>query len=447
LAQEYSALLTVRHPARLKIPARAARKRLRLPAAVVGALLVAEVAVWLLRPEQSIEPANVPESQYFSTAQLERARDFAAGQRLLGLGAIAVQGALLVLAVARPPQGAVRLAERAAERLPLVAARGRPLAAGALLGAGLVAVLELAPLPLRAVARQRALDVGLATQGWGSWAWDAAKGLAVTGVLAAAGAALFLALMRRFPRRWWLGGAAAVVVIEVLFVWLGPVLLAPIFNRFSELPQGRTRADVLALARRADVDVGEVFVVDASRRTRRANAFVTGLGQTKRVVLYDTLIERFTPAQLQLVVAHELGHVKERDLLRGMVWVMLVAPVGLYTVMLLTARWSARARATPGSPASLPAFALALAVVIFGGTVISNQLSRRVEARADSFALELTGEPRQFVAMERRLALVNLSDPSPPKLLRWLFATHPATIDRIGAAVAYERRERKRPER
>jgi STE24 endopeptidase len=426
-------VVTVRHPARLKIPARAARERFRLPAAIVGALLVAELAVWLLRPEQPIEPADVPESRYFSAAQLERARDFAAGQRLLGLGAIAVQGAVLVIAVVRPPRRAVRLAERAA--------RGRVAVAGALLGAGFVTVVELAPLPLRAVARQRALDVGLATQGWGSWTWDLAKALAVAGVLAAAGAALFLALMRRFPRRWWLGGAGAVVAIEVLFVWLGPVVLAPLFSRFSELPQGRTRGDVLALARRADVDVGEVFVVDASRRTRGANAFVTGLGQTKRVVLYDTLIERFTPAQVRLVVAHELGHVKERDLLRGMLWVLLVAPSGMYAVMLLTGRWAARARASPGSPASLPAFALALALVTFGGTVISNQLSRRIEERADAFALELTGEPRQFVAMERRLALVNLSDPDPPKVLGWLFATHPSAIDRIGAAVAFERRD------
>jgi STE24 endopeptidase len=316
------------------------------------------------------------------------------------------------------------------------------LVTGALLGAGLATVIELAPLPLRAVARQRALDVGLATQGWGDWAVDVAKALGIGAALAGAGAALFLALMRRFPRRWWLGGAVAVVAIEVLFVWLGPVLLAPLFSRFEPLSQGRARAEVVELARRAEVDVGEVFVVDASRRTRGANAFVTGIGHTKRVVLYDTLIERFTPAQVRLVVAHELGHVKQRDLLRGMLWVALVAPAGMYVVALLTTRWATRARTTPGSPGSLPAFALALALVAFAATVVSNQLSRRVEARADVFALELTSEPRQFVAMERRLALVNLADPDPPRAFAWLFGTHPPPIDRIGAAVAFAERER-----
>jgi STE24 endopeptidase len=407
------------------------RKRFGFPVAVVGALLIAEAAVWLLRPDESIEPVPVSESDYFSAAELDRARDYASGQRLLGLGVLAVQGAVLVLAVARPPRRAVALAERSA--------RGHELVAGALVGAGLVAAVELAPLPLRAIARQRSLDAGLATQSWEAWAWDVAKGLGIGMVLAGAAAALFLAMMRRYGRRWWLAGAGAVVAIEVLLVWLGPVVLAPLFNRYSELPPGRTRSDVVALAREADVDVGDVFVVDASRRTRGANAFVTGLGHTKRVVLYDTLIERFTPEQVRLVVAHELGHVHNHDLRRGMLWVAIAAPAGMYLVMRLTTRWSSRAGTTPGSAASLPAFALALAIVSFGGMAVSNQLSRSIEARADAFSLELTREPRQFIEMEKRLTLVNLSDPDPPAALRWLFGTHPSPIERIGAGVAFER--------
>jgi STE24 endopeptidase len=407
------------------------RKRFGFPVAVVGALLIAEAAVWLLRPDEPIEPVPVSESDYFSAAELDRARDYASGQRLLGLGVLAVQGAVLVLAVARPPRRAVALAERSA--------RGHELVAGALVGAGLVAAVELAPLPLRALARQRSLDAGLATQSWEGWAWDVAKGLGIGMVLAGAAAALFLAMMRRYGRRWWLAGAGAVVAIEVLLVWLGPVVLAPLFNRYSELPPGRTRSDVVALAREADVDVGDVFVVDASRRTRGANAFVTGLGHTKRVVLYDTLIERFTPEQVRLVVAHELGHVHNHDLRRGMLWVAIAAPAGMYLVMRLTTRWSTRAGTAPGSAASLPAFALALAIVSFGGMVISNQLSRSIEARADAFSLELTREPRQFIEMEKRLSVVNLSDPDPPAALRWLFGTHPSPIERIGAGVAFER--------
>jgi STE24 endopeptidase len=111
----------------------------------------------------------------------------------------------------------------------------------------------------------------------------------------------------------------------------------------------------------------------------------------------------------------------------------------MLVVMLLTHHWSARAGARPGSPASLPAFALALALVVFTATVVSNQLSRRVEADADAYSLQLTGESRQFIRMERRLALVNVTDPDPPRLFHFLFATHPSVMERVGAAVAFER--------
>jgi STE24 endopeptidase len=406
--------------------------RLRLPAAVVAAVLVAEAAVWLLRPDGVIDPLPVSESAYFSAAELDRAHDFRDLQRLIGIGGLVAQGALLALLVARPPRSAIARAQRLA--------RDRPVVGAALVGAGVILAVQLVALPFGAWAHERAADVGLSTQDWGAWMSDRAKAAAVAGVLAAGGAALFSVLMRRFPRRWWLAGAGAVVAIEIVFVWLAPVVVDPLFNRYEDLPQGRTRAAVTQLAERAGVDVGDVLVVDASRRTTAANAYVNGLGHTKRVVLYDTLLERFDPAQVDLVVAHELGHVKQRDLARGMLWVAIVAGPGMYVVMLLTRRWGARAGASPGAPGSMPALALALAVVSFGLTVVSNQLSRAVEGRADTFALELAGKPREFIELERRLALANVADPDPPGAYRFLFGTHPPTVDRIGMALEFERR-------
>ena len=406
------------------------RRRLTLPAAVVGAVLVAEAAVWVLRPHGAIEPRPVSESSYFSARELDRVHDYADVQRLLGLGTLAVEGALLVLLVARPPRRAIALLDAAGRR--------RPLVAGALAGAALAVALQVAPLPLRALAHERAVDYDLSRQGWGGWLEDAGKGIGIGAVLAGIGASFFLAIMRRSPRRWWLPGAAAVVAIEVVFVWLAPVVLAPIFNRFEPLPAGRVRSEVVTLARRAGVDVGEVYVVDASRRTETANAYVTGFGRTKRVVLYDTLVDRFQLGQLRLIVAHELGHVKQHDVLRGMAWVALVAPGAMLVVMLLTRRFVGRSGRAPGAPATLPAFALALALVSFAAGVVSNQLSRRIEAKADTFALELTSAPRPFVAMQRDLTLSNLSDPDPPAALVWLFGTHPAAVERIGAALEFE---------
>ena len=406
-------------------------RRWRLPAAVVVALLIAEGAVLVMRPAQDLDPVPVAASSLFRPSELERARDYAGGQRLLGLGAILAQTGVLVLLVVRPPR-------RAVSRLTRVA-RGHAAPATALVGGALMLVASIAAVPFTAVAHERAVDFGKSTQSWVEWGSDWLTSSAIAAVLAAAVAVLFAALMRRLPRGWWVPGAGAVLCIAVVFVWLAPVVLDPVFNSYRELPAGATRADVEQLARRADVDVGEVLVVDASRRTTAANAYVGGLGHTKRVVLYDTLLTRFTPDQVRLVVAHELGHVKHRDVQRGVLWLAIVAPGAMLVVMLLTRRWSARAGTRPGTAASLPAFALALALVALSTSVVSNQLSRPVEADADAYSLGLTGEARQFVAMERRLARVNLTDPDPPALYGFLFATHPSVVERVGAALAFER--------
>jgi Zn-dependent protease with chaperone function len=256
-------------------------------------------------------------------------------------------------------------------------------------------------------------------------------------VLAGAGAALLLALMRRFPRRWWLPGSVGAVAISAAFLYAGPVLLDPIFNRFRPLPAGRTRRDVLELARKAGVTVGEVYEVDASRRTTAANAYVTGLGRTKRVVLYDTLLTRFSRAETNLVVAHELGHVHHRDVPRSLLYLALVAPAGLFAAARLTERWRPP-DTDPGAPASLPGAVLALGAAAFATSTVANQLSRMVERRADSFSLELTGEPGAFISSEKRLAVQNLADPDPPGWKTFLLSTHPPTIERIGMAVAFE---------
>jgi STE24 endopeptidase len=228
-----------------------------------------------------------------------------------------------------------------------------------------------------------------------------------------------------------------VVAFGVLTIYAGPVVLDPIFNTFKALPQGEVRADVLELARKAGVDVGEVYEIDASRRTTAANAYVTGLGHTKRVVLYDTLVENFSRDELRLVVAHELGHVRYDDVRNGLLYLAIVAPFGMFAVARLTGRLAPGSAA--GTPAMLPALALSATVLATTITTISNQYSRAIEARADAFALQSTGEAKPFISFERGIALRNLSDPDPPDWLTFLVATHPPAIERIGLGVAYER--------
>ena len=295
----------------------------------------------------------------------------------------------------------------------------------------------MATLPVSAIASERARDVGLVTQGWLGWAGDVAKSEAIGALFAAAGGALLIVGMRRFGRRWWIPGAATVVAFGVIITYAGPVVLDPVFNKFKRLPAGETRSDVLALAKRAGVDVGEVYEIDASRRTSAANAYVNGLGHTKRVVLYDNLLRDFTPAEVRLVVAHELGHVRHRDVPRGLLYLAIVAPFGMFAVARLGERLAPRDAA--GTPLALPAMVLAVALVAPTITVVSNQLSRAVERSADGFALELTREPETQIAFQRKIAIKNVSDPDPPDWVTFLLGTHPPTIERIGQAATAAR--------
>jgi STE24 endopeptidase len=381
--------------------------------ALVAAVVVAEAAVLLLRPrETGPDPVPVAPRAYFSADELSRAEGFRAGQRWIFLGQTAIELGLLVLLVRRPPR--LRSAAATAAVVSLT--------------------VGVAGLPLRAVARERAKDVGLVTQDVWGWAGDVGKELAIGGVIAAVGGGLLLLSMRRLGRRWWIAGAVAVTGFGVVITYAGPVVLDPLFNRFTPLTEGTLRKDVLALAERAGVDVGEVYEVDASRRTTAANAYVNGLGHTKRVVLYDTLLEDFSPDEVRLVVAHELGHVHHHDVPYGLLYLALAAPFGVLAV----ARLGEALGGGAGEDARkvIPATALALALVVPGVSAVSSQLSRAVEKRADAFALELTRDPEALIGFERRITLQNVGDPDPPPVWQALFGTHPTTMERIGQAIA-----------
>lgn len=404
----------------------------RLGLAAVAMAVVAEGAVWLLAPsEEGIPPLAVEATDFLDSELIATAVDYRDGQRLLLLAGIGAQLVVVgALAIGRP---------RAARGVFESLARRRwagPAAAGFLV----IAAAELASLPASLAAHERAVDFGISTQSTGAWLLDAGRSLAITGAIAAGGATLLAGLVRRYPRRWWLPAAAGATGLGAALTLLGPVLIAPQFNDFEALPDGSAlRADVLELGRRAGVDVGEVYRVDASRRSSTLNAYVDGLGPTKRVVLYDNLIEDADRPELESVVAHELAHVAHSDIPRGIAFVAIVAPLGLLFTRELTGVLLRRSGAEPGSPASVPALLLALGVASFLLGIAGNQLSRKVEASADAFALRITDDPQALIALQTRLARTNLSDPDPPGLQRILFGTHPTTVERIGSALAWQR--------
>jgi STE24 endopeptidase len=411
------------------MPSGPAPRWLRLGATAVAAVVVAEAAAWLLRPRDVIEPLPADEGAYFSPQELDEARDYRSGQRLIMIGGLLAEGAVLVLIASGRPASSRRVLERLGER---------PALGGAAAAAGVFGAVAVVTLPFGIAAHERAVDAGLSTQGLGDWMADWGKATAISAGLAAAVGTGALALMRRFGERWWIPGSAAVVGAAAIFTWLAPVLLAPVFNKFEPLEEGPARRDALELADRAGVEVGEVYRVDASRRSTAINAYVGGLGPSKRVVLYDTLLEDLDQGERRSVIAHELSHVEGRDIQRGLLFVAIVTPLALIFATGLAREVARRRGAELGQPASLPAVALAIAVTAFVIQIPGNQLSREVEARADTFALELTDDPRGAIELQQRLADRNLSDPDPPDVTSFIFGTHPTTMQRIGEALAWQ---------
>jgi STE24 endopeptidase len=392
---------------------------------VLLALAAAEGGVRLLAPrEQPIEPAKVDLASYFSEAEIRRGARYARPQLALALAQGAVELVALAAVVRRPPRWLGRPFKR-------------PLAGAAASAAELAVGLSLPALPLRAIARKRGIAVGLITQSWRDWAADLLKASAIEAVLAAGAGAGAVALTRRYPRGWWLPAAAGSVAFGAGLAALAPVVLDPVFNDFTPLPDGETRSDVLDLAAAAGVKVGEVFAVDASRRTTAANAYVAGLGPTKRVVLFDTLLDRYSRDEVRVVVAHELAHVRNRDVPRGVAYAALVAPA----VALAVQRLSWALSPERGTAAALPAMALAAVLVGAPTGLIGNRLSRAIERRSDAYSLALTGAPEAFISFERAIAIQNVADLEPPRWLTSLLATHPPTAERIGAAVSYSESE------
>ena len=306
-----------------------------------------------------------------------------------------------------------------------------------------LAVRAAAGLPFSVRAFRQDARAGLATQGLGGFLRDWAKGRAVGLVLTVLPVGALVLGARWRPPGWPLVAAAAAVLLVLALAVAGPVLIEPLFNRFRPLGPGPLRTRLLALAATMAVPVGDVLVADASRRTTRVNAYVSGLGRTRRVVVYDTLLAAAGPGsdggadEVALVVAHELGHVRHRDVLWGTIGAAALAAVSVLAAVALFELGPVRrtlAVAGLGDPLAPPGLLLLAALGSLAVSPLASAISRWAEARADWVSLEVTRDPATAVAVERRLALENRADLRPNRLLLALFASHPSTMARIAQA-------------
>jgi STE24 endopeptidase len=291
-----------------------------------------------------------------------------------------------------------------------------------------VCVSALVRLPLgfwRGFLRERRW--GLSTQRLAGWVADVLKGTLVGAVFAGLVELALVALVRWSPSSWPLWAALALAAGVLVLSFLAPVVLEPLFNRFRPLGDAELARELHALAERAGVPVREVLVADASRRTKKVNAYVSGLGRTRRVVLYDTLLERAGAPEVRLVVAHELGHRRDRHVLKGTTLGMAGAIVAVLLV------WAALG-SDAGDPRNAPVVLLLGLGLQLATLAPGSALSRRWERAADRASLELTDDLPAFEAAHRELALANLSDLDPPRLVYLLLFSHPTPPERIAAA-------------
>jgi STE24 endopeptidase len=410
------------------------RPRIGAAVACCGLVLAVAVTMALTTPWHPLPGPGLPADPAadFTPAQLATERAFAAALRPPGYLGLAA-GLLAVLILGLSPLGArlIGLVVRPARR------RALAVAAAAII---VTAVPRLAALPFDAWTEVVLRRYGLSTRDWAGWALDQLRSFGVAAVAWTVALVLLHLLARRFPRYWWAPAAAGgfAFVIAVSFVY--PLLVEPVFNSFTPLRAEPLRSELLGLARADHVPVRDVLVADASRRTSALNAYVSGFGSTRRIVLYDTLLRSAPPDEIKLVVAHELGHAKRGDVLYGTLLGGLGVAAGMCALHLATTSPRMLRRAGAATLADPRSVALVLALVTVGAQVAGpaqNLVSRRIEARADVHALDLTSDPRTFILMQRALAVRNLSDLRPNPVEYALWATHPTGPERIAMARAW----------
>jgi STE24 endopeptidase len=279
---------------------------------------------------------------------------------------------------------------------------------------------------------------GLSTQSASHWVSDYAKAFGIGAVLAVGGSSVVYAALRAWPGSWWLISALVFALAILGLARLAPVLLLPLFYRVRPLERPLLVERLMRLAARARADVVGVFEWVLSDHTRKANAALAGLGQTRRILLSDTLLAEYSDDEIEVVLAHELAHHVHHDLWRAMAMQAGLVVGGFYLAD-VTLRLAAEALGYRGlsDPASLPLLMLVGGAWSFLMLPIVNALSRAHERAADRYALETTRNPEAFVSAMKRLSQQNMAENEPSPLVRLLFYSHPPIRERIEAARAF----------
>lgn len=288
---------------------------------------------------------------------------------------------------------------------------------------------------------------GMATHDFAGWLGDQLKGLLVALIMMPLLLVALYAVLRRAPRTWWLWGSVVAVAFLVVGVLIAPIWINPLFNKYTPLEPGPIRESILSMARANGVPADEVYMMDASRQTKRISANVSGLAGTARVTLNDNLLERTSPPEIEAVMGHELGHYVLNHVYEMIVELGLIILIGFAWLYFASgrvlARWGERWRVRGvDDPAGLPLLAALLAVFFFVLTPINNTIIRVNEAEADIFGLNASRQPDGFAEVALKLGEYRKLSPGP--IEEWVFFDHPSGRNRILMAMRWKAEELER---
>ncbi len=316
---------------------------------------------------------------------------------------------------------------------------GPGLAARAAYLAGFVTITTIFLLPLNFFSGyivEHRFD--LSNQTMSGWLADEIKGFAVSLLIFTPMGLTAYWLLAKTQTYWWLLAAFAYSAFSFVLAYLAPIIIMPLFNKFEALDSEPLKTEILNLARKADVSITDVLRTDMSKRTKKANAFFAGVGNTKRIALGDTLLENYTDQEILTVVGHEMGHWKLGHLWKNTVFAISSSLVGFYLANLfLKTGLDYFALRGIDDIAGLPVIILAFLLLGVFSMPITNALSRHFEIEADIFELKLVSQPQATISTFEKLAEQNLADPSPPAIIEFLLYSHPSPRKRIILATKY----------
>lgn len=264
------------------------------------------------------------------------------------------------------------------------------------------------------------------------WCWDEIKGVAVSIILGGISVEVLYLIIKKSSSAWWIIASLVFTFFSVILARLAPVLLMPLFYRFTPIEDEGLKNRLVDLAHRGGAEVNGIFSMNLSKTTKAANAALMGLGKTRRIVISDTMLSSYTPQEIETVIAHELGHQKGRHLLKMLLWQTVLIFISFKLIDVIFAANSSKfGFAGISDIASLPLFILIASFVSLVTLPAINSFSRNLERYSDSFAFSLTGNAEAFKMLMERLAEQNLADKNPNGLIEFAFHSHPSIAKRI----------------